>query len=229
MTQIHYFFVVVLIRQNFLSLTTTLQCTFFIDIFQEVIRDVDTDKLRSLVLALIDREPGLVFDLCENADLPNSQGPTPPVPLGGNAPSLCRCGHCREMGTDVENKCCGCLPRNCVSTRDVSTTVFIISTHCYCPATSEILKGNIYTLILLNLISVKLANQKLKCSTCMSEISNIESHNNSLYVCISIIMYITLHILRCIEFKDHAIYFFNIFYRTIFNHYPAGGKSLSPV
>ncbi|XP_060586944.1 P2X purinoceptor 7-like [Ruditapes philippinarum] len=34
------------------------------------------------------------------------------------APSWCKCGRCREMGADIDNKCCGCLPRNCVSTRD---------------------------------------------------------------------------------------------------------------
>ena len=47
----------------------------------EVIRDVDADNLCNLVLALIDGEPGLVFDLCENAELPGtSQGPTLHIP-----------------------------------------------------------------------------------------------------------------------------------------------------
>ena len=77
-------------------------------------------KLRSLVLHIIDRESGLAFDLCENAGQTSPNQPDPSSePSGDITPSWCKCGNCRKMGIDLDNKCCGCLPRNCVLTKDV--------------------------------------------------------------------------------------------------------------
>ena len=82
---------------------------------------MEAEKLRALVLKLVEREPGLVFDLCEE------DAPPPPPPPGNLAavPSWCRCGNCRRMPSDLEDKCCGCQPQNCVSKRDVSLFYFL--------------------------------------------------------------------------------------------------------
>ncbi|XP_052281356.1 uncharacterized protein LOC127878869 [Dreissena polymorpha] len=80
---------------------------------RDVVKDMPVDELRELVLKLIDREPGLVIDLCEGAQAGDNPPPTP-EPL---QPAWCTCGNCRAMATDLENVCCKCLPRNCVSTR----------------------------------------------------------------------------------------------------------------
>lgn len=75
-------------------------------------------KLKDLVLKLIKREPGLVFDLIEDDWTPP---PQPPQPTPTNIPSWCRCLNCTEMPTELERKCCGCKPENCVSQGDVSS------------------------------------------------------------------------------------------------------------
>lgn len=85
------------------------------NLFQAVVLEMDSEKLREMVLKLIDREPALVFDLCEGVEEPGPP-PQPPTPA---SPSWCKCGRCREMPTELERKCCGCLPRNCISTRNV--------------------------------------------------------------------------------------------------------------
>ncbi|XP_060600332.1 uncharacterized protein LOC132753813 isoform X2 [Ruditapes philippinarum] len=82
-----------------------------------IIARVDEHKLRELVLNIIEREPGLIFDLCEAAgdgnggDRPDPKTQTYPVP------SWCKCNSYRAMPTDLKNKCCGCLPRNCIAAR----------------------------------------------------------------------------------------------------------------
>ena len=53
-----------------------------------------TDKLRDLVLNLVDREPGLLFDLLEGVedrDDPQT-GPSDSVQV----PSWCKCSFCRQ-------------------------------------------------------------------------------------------------------------------------------------
>ena len=69
------------------------------------------------MLELVDREPALVFDLCEAAA--GGDQPHAPPPGSPTAPDWCKCGNCRQMPTDLEKKCCACLPRNCISVRDV--------------------------------------------------------------------------------------------------------------
>ena len=85
----------------------------FVFTFQNVVANLTRDNLNSLVLKLIDREPGLVFDLC----IPEEGTHQPPC--GSSAPSWCKCGNCQTMPSILESKCCGCLPQNCISTRDV--------------------------------------------------------------------------------------------------------------
>ena len=83
---------------------------------------MEAEKLRDIVLKLVDREPGLLFDLVEGVDDGNGGSPSPNT----GSPSWCRCGNCREMPTELERKCCNCLPRNCVSQRDVSVCYVLI-------------------------------------------------------------------------------------------------------
>ncbi|KAH3872466.1 hypothetical protein DPMN_035682 [Dreissena polymorpha] len=75
---------------------------------------MDMERLRELVLQLIDMEPALVFNQCE--DVVDGQPPVHLVP--SSTPSWCNCGNCREMHTELERKCWGCLPRNCIPTRE---------------------------------------------------------------------------------------------------------------
>ncbi|XP_041363654.1 P2X purinoceptor 7-like [Gigantopelta aegis] len=71
------------------------------------------DEVRNLCLQLAEREPGMVFDLCEASASPSPYRYHPPP--GQTSPSWCRCGNCREMPTEIERKCCDNLPRNCIS------------------------------------------------------------------------------------------------------------------
>ncbi|XP_060576426.1 P2X purinoceptor 7-like, partial [Ruditapes philippinarum] len=75
----------------------------------------ESKEIKKLVIQLIKREPGLLFDLLEDDGTPP---PQPPHPAASNIPSWCRCLNCREMPTELERKCCGCKPENCVSQRD---------------------------------------------------------------------------------------------------------------
>lgn len=75
------------------------------------------------MLQLVDREPGLVFDLCEAAGVPAGDPPEEPVPgPSPNMSSWCKYNHRREMPTDLERKRCDCVPQNCLSERLVMIT-----------------------------------------------------------------------------------------------------------
>jgi len=63
-------------------------------LFQGIVARVDEETLRELVVGLIEREPGLIFDLCEAAgggDGGNVGGrpETQTIPV----PSWCRCSN----------------------------------------------------------------------------------------------------------------------------------------
>lgn len=88
-------------------------------------------EVRQLLVRVLNRQPGLVFDLVEQPDpaapgaappdpRPSGPGPAPPGPAPPK-PAWCRCNNCHEMQTDLERLCCNCLPQNCTSERPVST------------------------------------------------------------------------------------------------------------
>ena len=71
-------------------------------------------ELRSQFLLVLERQPGLLFDIIpllqgsQSQDIPADQPPPP---------NWCTCTNCKEMPTDVERKCCGANgPQYCVST-----------------------------------------------------------------------------------------------------------------
>ncbi|XP_026120750.1 uncharacterized protein LOC113100091 [Carassius auratus] len=75
---------------------------------QEQIWNMDPDDARRLLVRVMDREPGLIFDVLQ----PAAQGTEIPLQC---VPGWCSCSRCREMGTDLENKCCGMMEATCIS------------------------------------------------------------------------------------------------------------------
>uniref|UniRef100_A0A8D0DBT7 P2X purinoreceptor 7 intracellular domain-containing protein n=1 Tax=Sander lucioperca TaxID=283035 RepID=A0A8D0DBT7_SANLU len=69
---------------------------------------MDADDAHRLVTRVMDREHGLIFDVLQ----PAAQGAE--APLQG-VTKWCSCSRCREMGTDIENKCCGMMEATCIS------------------------------------------------------------------------------------------------------------------
>lgn len=72
---------------------------------------MEVTELRALVVAVLERQPGMVFDLLE---VP------PPSPPSQGALGWCICGNCRAMPSDEEKLCCRCQPRNCIAKTPVS-------------------------------------------------------------------------------------------------------------
>lgn len=66
---------------------------------QELVEGMSVDNLRKLVLQVVQRQPGMLFDLME---VPPGE-PAPPPTRG--RPAWCRCDHCVDMPTDLEKLC----------------------------------------------------------------------------------------------------------------------------
>lgn len=66
---------------------------------------------RSLTAQLLERQPGLVLDVLTQHQ--RKQGSPPPAGVPGVP--WCTCGHCRNMLSNKEKKCCGQDPAYCVS------------------------------------------------------------------------------------------------------------------
>ena len=61
--------------------------------------------MRALLTQVVERQPGVLFDIHLSR---SHQGSSPEHPgRNNNAPGWCVCENCREMLTDIENKCCG--------------------------------------------------------------------------------------------------------------------------
>lgn len=66
------------------------------------------DDARGLLLRVFNREPGLILDVLQ----PNAHREDQPLQ---GVPRWCFCTNCREMPSDVENKCCGMTEATCIS------------------------------------------------------------------------------------------------------------------
>ena len=80
--------------------------------FQRDLDRMDEDSLRRILQQVLVRQPGILFDLMGGGS------PTPHP--GGEAPSSCVCGRCREMSSDLERLCCYQNFDECLSVRPVS-------------------------------------------------------------------------------------------------------------
>ena len=88
--------------------------------FQERFARMKVAELRCLLEVIMMREPRMVFDLMQSQTslLP---GQCPPSPSSNPLDGWCICGHCREMPTDVERKCCRFTAPECLSITPVSS------------------------------------------------------------------------------------------------------------
>ena len=70
--------------------------------------------MKTLMLKVVSYQPALVMSLLEKGD---GRGYHPSA--SSTSPSWCKCNNCREMPTEDERKCCGYIPKNCVSLEPV--------------------------------------------------------------------------------------------------------------
>ena len=78
-------------------------------------QELDLESLQRLAIELLRRQPAVFADLV-NGELPvGNQDPTVPPP-NASQPDWCKCGLCRPMPTQIENKCCTRSPRPCITT-----------------------------------------------------------------------------------------------------------------
>uniref|UniRef100_A0A8C6U9R1 P2X purinoreceptor 7 intracellular domain-containing protein n=1 Tax=Neogobius melanostomus TaxID=47308 RepID=A0A8C6U9R1_9GOBI len=68
------------------------------------------EQAQDVLTRVVDRDPGVLFDILSHSAPPGRNAPTE------NQPPWCRCAHCREMPTDIEKKCCLHPPEHCIST-----------------------------------------------------------------------------------------------------------------
>jgi hypothetical protein len=70
------------------------------------------EMMRDLLQRVIEREPGLVFDVLDSLKSPTTEEPQPEPPAADPEPAAavpwCICNHCRQMPTLIERKCCQC-------------------------------------------------------------------------------------------------------------------------
>ncbi|XP_070550366.1 uncharacterized protein [Ptychodera flava] len=69
---------------------------------KEFVQKATREDLETLTLELLRRQPGAWCDVQQLHPAPNPY----PQPGPGSVPSWCKCGHCCEMPTQQENKCC---------------------------------------------------------------------------------------------------------------------------
>ena len=101
-----------------------LQLVIIITIYfiQDIIMHMPIEKLREVLVMLLESYPSLVFHVSEPAERqPGGHHPEDGSPV----PDWCVCGKCREMPTDRERMCCGRV--QCISTIPVRYTVYFFS------------------------------------------------------------------------------------------------------
>ncbi|XP_039525452.1 P2X purinoceptor 7-like [Pimephales promelas] len=82
-----------------------------IDFEDTLIGRLSLQQSHQMLRDILHHDPSLVFDL----RLRTSEGVPPVPPSTAAAPSWCVCARCREMPTDLERKCCGFRPAECIS------------------------------------------------------------------------------------------------------------------
>ena len=78
---------------------------------QARIQGLNLDDSHRLLEVCLTRDPSLIFDVIATQA---AQAPQPGPPVPGQ-PTWCVCNKCREMHTELENKCCGQDPVYCIS------------------------------------------------------------------------------------------------------------------
>uniref|UniRef100_A0A8C6SS73 P2X purinoreceptor 7 intracellular domain-containing protein n=1 Tax=Neogobius melanostomus TaxID=47308 RepID=A0A8C6SS73_9GOBI len=72
------------------------------------IQSLNLEQCQDLLMRCLQREPGFLFDILAEENQAD-------VPRAPHLPHWCVCGRCREMPTDIENKCCRQEPQHCIS------------------------------------------------------------------------------------------------------------------
>ncbi|XP_054605979.1 uncharacterized protein [Nothobranchius furzeri] len=81
-----------------------------IDFERQHIQNLNPQQAIDILTMVLDRDPGVLFDVLALS------GPPATTPPTSNQPSWCVCSHCRDMPTDLEKKCCQQPPQTCIST-----------------------------------------------------------------------------------------------------------------
>nr|XP_054593360.1 P2X purinoceptor 7-like [Nothobranchius furzeri] len=78
---------------------------------ERLVQGMSLEDHRHLTSQLLERQPGLVFDVL----LDNQRRDRHTTPVQAPALTWCTCGNCTDMPTDAERKCCGQDSVNCIS------------------------------------------------------------------------------------------------------------------
>ncbi|XP_041849327.1 uncharacterized protein LOC121645082 [Melanotaenia boesemani] len=78
---------------------------------ENLLQEMSLEDYRDLTARMLDRQPGLVFDLLAEHQIRRGA----PASSEVLAVPWCTCNNCRDMPTDLERKCCGQDPAHCVS------------------------------------------------------------------------------------------------------------------
>ncbi|XDV31705.1 hypothetical protein PO909_002668 [Leuciscus waleckii] len=76
---------------------------------QNLIGNMNVAETQGLLLRVMNREPGLIFDVLQPPAHQEEQQLQ-------DVPRWCSCTRCIEMPSDIEKKCCGMTDSTCVST-----------------------------------------------------------------------------------------------------------------
>jgi hypothetical protein len=110
---VHYIAKHVFQRVGFMStcIPNGLTPSYFLSFLQRLLQEMSLDDHRRLAAGMLERQPGLIFDLL----LEHQQRHGAPTSAEVPGVPWCTCGKCRDMPTDRERKCCGQDPVHCVS------------------------------------------------------------------------------------------------------------------
>ena len=110
---VHYIAKHVFQRVGFMTtcISNGLTPSYFLSFLQRLLQEMSLEDHRRLAAGMLERQPGLIFDLL----LEHQQRHGAPTSAEVPGVPWCTCGKCRDMPTDRERKCCGQDPVHCVS------------------------------------------------------------------------------------------------------------------